>query len=311
MMAILLMLLAGIFVSCSNLFMRKSIDGGGTTKGFLVFQMTTALGVALLLYPIRTGNYAMNLPVSLMGIVAGGILAGLLFFLGRALENGPPGVTFSILNGATVIPAILMASLFGSSLGFPYTPWHAIGSLVVLGGLFWAGKSGQESTNRRAWILFACAMFVCHVLLLSLFQWRALILHLPHPEELTSLVSGFEIQSQWFTPWMFFTSALIQIAIFLVHEKRSPTRLEALYGLLGGVANGICTYLIIAATEVATPLENAVIYPILSVMTIILSNLWGQKLYQERVNWRACQICALGLLIGTIDWKAVSAALGL
>jgi len=53
-----------------------------------------------------------------------------------------------------------------------------------------------------------------------------------------------------------------------------------------------------------------VIFPIYSVVGIILTNFWGQKLYQEQVNWRACQLCAFGLIVGTVDWKAVAAAIG-
>jgi len=54
-----------------------------------------------------------------------------------------------------------------------------------------------------------------------------------------------------------------------------------------------------------------VIYPIFSVVAIVLSKPLGQRLYQEKVNWRACQLCASGLVVGTVDWKAIAAAIGL
>jgi len=309
-MAVVLMFFAGVFVSISNLFMRKSIDSGGTTKGFLIFQMAMAFLVALSLNPVRTGDYASNVPIASLGILAGLILAGLLFSLGRALENGPPGVTFSILNGSTVMPAIVMATLFGAAKGFPYTTWHAVGSILVVFGLFWAGKGLQGLRDRKAWITFSLAMFSFHILLLVLFQWRALVLNNLHPEEITSLFSAEQIKSQWFMPFMFLAATFVQLAVFIRYERRWPRGLEVFYGLLGGAANGLCTYFMIWATEVAVPLENAVIYPIFSVVTIILSNLWGQKLYQEQVNWRACQLCAFGLVVGTVDWKAVAAIIG-
>jgi drug/metabolite transporter (DMT)-like permease len=309
-MAIVLMFFAGVFVSLSNLLMRKSIDSGGTTKGFLIFQMAMAFFVALLLNPIRTGSYACNYPIAGLGVLGGLVLAGLLFSLGRSLENGPPGVTFSILNGATVMPAIVMATLFGATRGFPYTFWHAIGSILVLFGLFWAGKGLQGFRDRRTWVAFSLAMFSFHILLLVLFQWRALVLNVPHPEEITSLFSAGQIQSQWFMPFMFLAATCVQLFIFVVYEKRWPRGLEVFYGLFGGIANGLCTYFMIWATEVAAPLENAVIYPFFSIVTIILSNLWGQKLYQEQVNWKACQLCAFGLVVGTVDWKAVAAIIG-
>ena len=266
--------------------------------------------VAVALNPVRTGSYEINLPIASLGILAGLILSGLLFSLGRALENGPPGVTFSILSGATVMPAIAMTLLFGAVRGFPYTSWHAIGSVLVVSGLFWAGKGLEALRNRKVWLTFCVMMFAFHVLLLVLFQWRALVLNAPHPEELTSLFSAEMIRSQWFTPFMFLASGVVQLILFLYYERRWPQKLEVLYGLLGGAANGTCTYFVIWATEVATPLENAVIYSVFSIITIIMSNLWGQKLYQEQVNWRACQLCAFGLVVGTVDWKTVAAAIG-
>lgn len=309
-MAVGLMFLAGAFVSLSNLFLRKSADSGGTTKGFLVFQTAMGFLVAFSLNPLRTGDYAVNVPIAVLSILAGLVFAAFFFSLGRALENGPPGLTISILNGSTVMPAIVMALCFGAARGFPYTSYHAIGSLLVLMGLFWAGHRLHGLKDRKAWVTFAFSMFALHILILVLFQWRALLLNAANPQEIFSFFSREQIRSQWFMPLMFLTATSIQLAIFIRNEKRWPQRKEVFYGVLGGAANGLCTYFMIWATEVATPLENAVIYPVFSVVTIILSNLWGQRLYQEQVNWRACQVCALGLVVGTVDWKAVAAAIG-
>lgn len=309
-MAVVLMLFAGSFVSLSNLFMRKSIDHGGTTKGFLIFQMAMAFVVACFLNPIRTGNYAWNNSIVFLGISAGCILAFMLFCLGRSLEKGPAGLTFSILNAATVMPAIVMALLFGVAYGFPYTVWHGLGSVFVLLGLFLAGRGLEGLQDKKKWIVFCSTMFLLHILLLVIFQWRALLLNLPHPEELVSFFNADQIKSQWFTPSMFLSAMIAQGLFFVYYENRAPSRLEAYYGILGGVMNGLCTYCMIWSTEVAGPLENAVIFPIFSVMTIVLSNLWSQKLYQEQVNWRACQFCIGGLVVGTVDWKAVAAFIG-
>jgi len=308
-MAIFYVLLSGAFVALSNLMMRKSIDQGGTTKGFLVFMMMTAFVSATLLEPVRTGNYGWNGSVALLGALAGAILAMMLYFLGKALEKGPPGFTFSLLSSSTVMPAIFMSILFGADRGFPYTAWHGIGSLLVVGGIFWAGRGTAGLQDRKKWILFCAAMFTLHIALLALFQWRSMLLNARHPEEITSFFTAEQIQSVWFLPCMFLTSGLIQLSIFLSTEKRRPKREEALYGIFGGAVNGTGTFFLICATASATPLENAVIFPMYSVAIIVLSNLWGQKLYQEQVNWKACQVCALGLIIGTVDWKGVLSVL--
>ncbi|OGN63998.1 MAG: hypothetical protein A3E80_00435 [Chlamydiae bacterium RIFCSPHIGHO2_12_FULL_49_9] len=310
-MALIFVFVAGLFVSISNFFMRKSIDRGGTTKAFLVFQMAAAFLVSTLIDPVRKGDFVFNAPIASLGIAAGLILACMVFALGRALEKGPPGFTFSILNAATVMPGIVMAILFGSAFGFVYTAWHGIGSLLVLAGLFWAGMGLSTMQEKRKWILFAASMFCLHILLLVLFQWRALLLNLPHPEEIVSFFTAQEIKSAWFVPFMYLTAGIVLLGVYLKAEKRIPSRAEMGFGCFGGVANCFCTFFLIWATEVATPLENAIIFPLFSIVGIVLSNLWGQKLYKEEVNWRACQLSAFGLIVGTVDWKAVAAVIGL
>ncbi len=203
-----------------------------------------------------------------------------------------------------------MAILFGASLGYAYTFWHGIGSILVLFGLFWAGKGLQGVKEINKWIGFCAIMFGMHLLLLVLYQWRGMLLNPARPPELFSYFSIEQIKSECFTPFMFLTSGLIQTAVYLRTEERMPKMGEVLYGCAGGLSNSLSTFFLLAAVQYASPLENAVIFPVTSVMGIILTNAWGQKLYQEQVNWRACQLCVFGLIIGTVDWKAVSAAIG-
>jgi drug/metabolite transporter (DMT)-like permease len=309
-MGILLALIAGMFAPLTNLTIRKSIDVGGNAKAYFVFQMFTSFLLAILLGPVRTGNFSIHLPVAGLGILAGLILSVMLFSLGRAVEKGPPGLTFAILSSATVMPGLLMAISFGAGLGFIYNTWHGIGSALVIMGLFWAGKGLQGMKEMKKWLFFAAAMFAFHMFLLSLFQWRAMLMKLPNPEELVSFFTAVEIKSEWFMPFMFLTSGIVQLIIFFRSEWQKPKVGEVFYGVLGGVFNQLCTFFIVGATVKASALENAIIFPIYSVTGMILTNLWGQKLYQEQVNWRACQLCAFGLIVGTIDWKAVAGAIG-
>jgi multidrug transporter EmrE-like cation transporter len=300
-MGILLALLAGAFIPLTNLTIRKSIDLGGSAKAYFVFQMSFSFLFALLLGPIKNGDFSIPLPTAILGAIAGLILSIMLFSLGRAVEKGPPGFTFAILNSATVMPGLLMALIFGAAQGFVYNTWHALGSILVLMGLFWGAKGFQGMKEMKTWLLFATCTFTFHVLLLSLYQWRGMLMKSP---------DSASIQSEWFTPFMFLAGALVQLFIYLRSSEPKPKSGEVLYGMAGGASNLLCTFFIIWAVETALPLENAVIYPIFSIMGIILTNLWGQKLYQEQVNWRACQLSVFGLFVGTVDWKAVSAAIG-
>lgn len=309
-MGILFALIAGIFMPLTNLTVRKSLDVGGNTKGYFVFQMLSTLICAYLFGPVRTGDYSINLPAALMGSIAGVLLFVMLFFLGKALQKGPPGFTFAILNSATVVPGILMAILFGASLGYEFKMAHALGCSLVLVGLFWAGKGLQGLNEPRRWLFFSSTMFLFHVLLLGLYQGRGMLLSPLRPVELFSSFPAELIKSECFIPCMFLAAVLIQTFVFLKDERRTPKRGEILYGFVGGISNFLVTFFLLKAAQFASPIENGVIYPIFSVVGIILTNAWGQKLYQEQVNWRACQLCAFGLIVGTVDWRAVAAAIG-
>lgn len=309
-MGILFALIAGIFMPLTNLTVRKSVDVGGSAKGYFVFQMISSFVFAVLIGPVRAGDFSISIPAAILGAVAGLILSMMLFSVGRAVEKGPPGLTFAILNSATVVPGLLMAILFGAAFGYAYTIWHALGSILVLFGLFWAGKGLQGVKEINKWIFFSSAMFLFHILLLVLYQWRGMLLNPARPADLFPFFSLDQIKSECFTPIMFLTSGIVQLAIYLRSEWRVPKSGEVLYGFAGGLFNLLVTFFLLAAAVKASPLENAVIFPIFSVVGIILTNAWGQKLYQEQVNWRACQLCAIGLIVGTVNWKAVAAAIG-
>ncbi|MGB7978131.1 MAG: hypothetical protein WCF19_03095 [Chlamydiales bacterium] len=309
-MGILLALIAGIFMPLTNLTVRKGVDAGGNAKGYFVFQSISSLLFALLIGPVWTGDFSPSLPAAILGISAGLILSLMLYSLGKAVEKGPPGFTFAILNSATVTPGLLMAILFGAAMGYEYNFYHGAGSILVIGGLFWAGKGLQGLKDRNQWILFSLAMFAMHALLLALYQWRGFLLKPERPAGIFPFFSIDSVKSECFAPFMFLTSGLIQISIYFRSKTSKPKAGEIAYGFIGGLSNSLCTFFLLAAAEKASALEHAMIFPIFSVVGIILTNAWGQKLYQEQVNWRACQMCAFGLIVGTVDWKAVAAAIG-
>lgn len=304
-MGIQLMVIAALFVALSNLCMRKSIDVGGSSKAFLMIQLSIVFLVAILLNPVRTGNYGFAPCMMWFGLAGGVILAIMMICLGRALEIGPPGLTCASLNASTVMPMILMVLLFGSPFGYVYTLFNGLGSALVVVGLFWAGWGVKGIAKKMRWSAFVVGAFVLHALFLVLMQWRALFINFPGQN---GLFLNFDVQdalSQWFMPAVFFSAALIQIGIYFKDQKKLPTRYEVLYGVLGGITNGVGTFFMIWSTEISTPVEHAMIFPIFSVALILACNAWGRALYKEKVNWLASGLCVLGVLIGTIDWRSL------
>ncbi len=305
MFAIELILLSAIFIAASNLCMRKSVDAGGSTKAFLVVQLFLVFLVAVLLNPVRSSNYAWSPCMGAFGLAGGLILALMMLSLGRALERGPPGLTFAALNASTVMPTVLMVFLFGKEFGYIYTLWNGVGSLLVIGGLFWAGWQTLKSEKKNEWIGFVTAAFFAHVIFLVFLSWRALFINFPDSPGLYLSFDLSDAKNEWFMPMVFLAACLVQVGVYLATERRLPKGKEVIYGLLGGVTNGVGTFFMIWATEVATSIEHAMIYPIFSVTIILLCNLWGQLLYKEKVNWKANGLCVFGLFIGTLNWKVL------
>ncbi len=300
------MILASLFVATSNYCMRRSIDSGGSSKAFIMIQLTLVFLVAVLLNPVRTGEYQWSACMGAFGLAGGIVLAIMMICLGKSLENGPPGLTFAALNSSAVMPMILMVLFFGAPFGYVYSFFNGAGSVLVVLGLFWAGWAAKSSVRKMHWSAFVVGAFVLHTLFLILMQWRALFINFPGEN---GLFLNFDVQdakSQWFMPSIFFAAAIIQIIYYISTQRRLPNRSEVAYGILGGIANGIGTFFMIWSTEVSTPLEHAMIFPIFSVAVIILCNFWGQLVYKERVNWLANSLCLAGILIGTLDWKTLS-----
>jgi hypothetical protein len=299
-------LIAGLFVAASNYCMRKSIDVGGTTKAFLMIQLFIVFLVAILLNPVRTGHYGWSTSMATFGFFGGLLLAVMMAALGRALECGPAGLTFAVLNSSTVMPILVMVAIFGGAYGFHYTLFNALGSVFVVGGMFWAGWQVVRMQHQSRWAVLALTAFCCHVAFLVFMQWRALMMHFPKDGGLYLSFEPIAVRTQWFMPMIFLAAFLVQAGIFLASEKRVPNIKESIWSILGGITNGVGTFFLINATEVATSYEHAMLFPLFSVSIILLSNGWGQLVYKEKVNWWANGLCVLGILIGTLDWKVLT-----
>lgn len=305
-MALILAFAAAILCALNNLFMRRSIDAGGSTKAFLVFVEGFSFLVAILLGPVKSGHYTWNSQIAIVGLIAGLFLGIMMWALGRGMENGPPGLTVAFLNSSAVAPAIIMFLLFGSAFGHGYEWWNAVGSICVVAGLFWASwETTKAYQNRLAWVSYASIAFWCHVLFLVILQWRAMIINPSLPRTFLLPFHLDANSTEWFMPMIFVSATLFLLYQFVKDEARIPKKAEVAYGFYGGVCNGACTYFLVKAAQFATPVENAMIFPLFAVALIVLCNAWGKALYKENVHWKATAICLVGVFVGTMDWSVL------
>lgn len=302
-MAILFVVLGACMGAFFNFLMRRNIDSGGSTRAFLMLELCVAVAAVIILNPVRANHYAWNSTIALVGLATGLFFGALMWSQGKAVERGPAGLTFAIINAASVFPGMIMALIFGESFGYIYTIWHALGSLFVVIGLFWAGLHAR-STGKVSWIFFVLFAFCCHVFMLTFMQWRALHLKPDLPQSEYLLAVDTELAAtEWFLPMVFLGAAVMQALIFVVRDRRRPTHQERIFGLVGGIASACSIFFLIEATEVASAWENALLFPLACVLVIVFCNIWGQLLYHEKVNWKANGLCVAGVLLATVNWS--------
>lgn len=288
-MAIILMTVAGILTALSNLCMRLSMDTSGSSRAFMVLQLLFTFIVVTILFPFRSGIYHWN-PVMIALAILGGIALGLMkVAVGKAVEKGPSGLVFAVVNCACIIPSIFVFTFLSNVIDCTYTLWNALGSMIVLCGLIWAGRSdASDSSSVKNWVFFALAAFLLHVFYLISTELRLYLMGIGY------------LDTQWFVPGVFVAATTMHLCIFMIKEQESPSTEVLSLGTLGGIFNGVCTYFFVIATEVATPWEQPLIFPVFSVALIAACNLWSQYLYKEKVNWYANAACLAGLALGTI-----------
>lgn len=306
-MGIQWMILSALFIAVSNFCMRRSIDSGGSTKGYLMIMLSVIAIIAVILNPIRVGDFSWSHSMALFAAIAGVVLSIILISLGKTLESGPPGLTFATLNASTVLPIVVMALLFGSKFGYFYTLWNGVGSILMVIGLFWAGCTALRSFCFQKWCFFMTVTFVLHILFLVCFQWRALCINFPDEKGFFFPFENYEVCSQWFMPIMYAAAAIFQTLFYFKTRVNTFKMIELRYGICGGITNGIGTFFMILSTEAATSLEQAAIFPVFAITVVVFCNLWGKWFYQEKVNWMANSLCLLGILIGSLDWKMLLA----
>lgn len=296
----LLASLGALSASFSSLAIRKTIEYKGEVGGYLAFyffiSFLSAACANLWIMP-----HSLFSPVmAFVGAGTGVLVIALMATLGLALKTGPTGLTFAFQNSGSVFSPLLMTFAFGASFGFPLSLANSIGMGLVVAGLFWATRGGDNRIQSKQWIFFALATFTCQALILSIYQWRCLLIatHLSD-----HFLVPFRCQTEeeiWFMPAMFFCAFILQALYFGIRERRFCRPSELIGGAIGGIANTTSTLLLLFATKVATPTENAMLFPLFAVLIIFLCNLYGKFLYQEKVNWAANALLAIGIFVGTL-----------
>ncbi len=304
-MVAFLVVFSALITAYSNFLIRKGLDAIEGAKGdplIAVRFFIAAIATAFVIY-LRHGGISFEPNMLLVGAMSGILLGLLQYTLGRSLQYGPPALSFIVVSGACIVPPVIMFFVFGQKFGHGYSLFNLIGSSLVLLGLIWMAKSQgtQNMACRKSWLVWAIGAFSCGVLYQLSFQWRALALKegLPH-----SVLLPFHCAAEdgeCFLISMFLAAAFCQK--LLPGSRSKPLGLKkplVVCGVVGGVLSAISGFILMRATEVAhTAIEKAIIYPLFTVLLILLCNVWAKIVYSEKINWPANGISMAGIAVAS------------
>lgn len=304
-MAYLYVLSAGLLTAISNLFVRRSVDlypQKNVGDPFVIQRLIGAACFALALILMSSKMVFFEKTMFALGCVGGLMLGSLMWTIGKTLKEGSSALSLAIINSACVIPPIVMALLFGTSYGHEYSLRNAVGAIVVLIGIFWMTSQESNQKFNRIWLFWVISGFTIHALFLIFFQWRALLFKMEYPLSWLLPFHCEQSNGECFTLALFMTAAASQL-LFRKDSLSSQylNRQSIQYGILGGMINGLGSFLLVKGTETAQQVTEKVwIFPLYCIGLIYFCSLWGKWLYQENIHWPATLTCLTGILIGMI-----------
>ncbi len=300
--SLLICFFASCFAATANLLFRKSSESSLEKKSYnyyLLFFYFSSLALSFVLSPSKDLSL-FNPIMFLVGGLVGMFTVFMMWLTSKALLTGPAGLTFAFQNASGIFPGVLLFGLFGPLFGFQLSYFQIIGMGFVALGLFLGSTKGRnENPISKTWLKYAVGSFIVQVFALSLIHWRCLLFAGDIPDHVLIPWSLNECTDAWFLPGQFGMAFLIQLGIIL-YERRTLKPSEAAYGLLGGIANGATSFCLLISTKAALPFEKALIFPCFAAVTMILCNLWANRLYREPFNFAANGYCAFGILLGSL-----------
>lgn len=289
--------IASICAASSSFFFRKNCSKSLNPSGYLVFFYFCCLALSL------TVVSEMNAPDIDFIFLAIGSLVGLLnsslmILTSKALKTGPAGLTYSFQNASAIFPGIILFMFLGNSFGFSFTFLQFFGLLFVILGLFSGARKEFLHSAKTTWLFYALACFAVQILALTLIQARCLLFECEKLGTLFSNLSFSEKSDVWFMPGQFGASFMMQLFFFLRSENKVKTH-EMLLGFCGGLANFSSTLLLLLATKLALPFEKGILFPCFAVSTMVLCNLWANKIYSEKFNFKTNTLCSIGIFMAS------------
>jgi hypothetical protein len=298
---------AGCFGGLMALFMKRSQEKHGSSSNFLYIQYAISFLIALIISYFNGESFLFTPSFTIAACVIGSFLGLLMITTAKAIETGPSSIIFAVLYSSSVVPPLFLFVFFGPSFGFNYSGWNVFGSSLVVVGLLWASWSSYsdesriKKTKKASWIFWVIISFIFQFSFLFGMQWRAL--HIYNNDRNSSLmlsISTNEAASGIFLPLVTISAAFICLIAAFIKKSQKKFNQELSCGIYGGLFNGISLFFLMLAAEIANSFEKLIILQVAAIVSIITCNIWGFRIYKEKVNVYANIVCILGVLLSQI-----------
>lgn len=273
----------------SNLFIRMTVEKSAVKKddAFLYRMLSAAVFVWFLYLPEIV---LINWFSLFFGIITGLFYALMMYGVTTAQTYGSSSLIFSLQNGCTLLPPIILSLLFGAEMGFNYKWMHLGGGLLVILGFLGAFYQKESKEKNPLFYRYLFLMLFAQTALIFFLQFSDVLRKNAtslHPLIFANLHQG-EVHGVF--P-IFFTSAFLFSLFFLkrakdTEERVGPNRTQVIYAILGGMLGALGGKILdIALHYCKENWENLIIMPMLAVSQIFLCSLFGVLLYKEKVRW--------------------------
>ncbi len=244
-----------------------------------LFNVLKSAAALLCMLGFGLFGFQFHLPTLIYGTVFGLLLAISMYAGYRALCLGPLSFTSLISSFSIVIPILYGIFFCHEAL----TPWKGLGLLLVAGAICLSVKRNKKDTTYqyKKWALYVAVTFLSNGLcsVVQKMHQRAY----PSKYSPEFMIFAMAVCLLAFLPTLFFGREKSE-----EKKEKKTVRMTVLFSLLAGVACGVANLL----TILLAGRENAsVMYPIISVGTILAAQVYGVIVYKERLS--AFRIAAL------------------
>lgn len=256
-----------------SVFVKLSTEK--SEKNILQFNALKAGTALILFFMISLYHFQMHLPTMLYGALYGLALLASMVSGYLALGKGPMALTSIITSYSLIIPCVFGAVYLNEEI----RALQYLGLILLFASMGLISRIENKLIFQKNWLFYVIITFVCNGVCPVIQK-----LHQVHyPEKFR----------QEFMVYALFVIVILLLLISAGKGKKQK-KTEIKYAALSGICMGLGSYITLL---LSSSVNATVLFPIVSVATMLLNYIISMILFQERFN----KIQSGGFIIGIIS----------